>query len=122
MSLSSRMSVGDSQKLNLEEVGDVTVATFTDKKMMDEHNIQIKLFALVDERDHRKILLDFSNVEYLSSVVLVELVTLDKKARSAGGQVRFCHVRAEIRDIFAITRLDKLFQFFENRQSALDGF
>ena len=46
------MSAGGSQKLNLEEVGDVTVATFTDKKMMDEHNVQIvgnQLFALIDE-------------------------------------------------------------------------
>ena len=45
------MSTG-TRRLELEEVGDVTVAKFTDKKILDEGNIQIianHLFALIEE-------------------------------------------------------------------------
>ena len=67
------------QRLDIEEVGDVTIAKFIDKKILDENNIQIigsQLFALVDEDARAKIILDFSNVEYLSSAALGKLITM----------------------------------------------
>src|SRR5438034_3192904 len=59
-----------SQRLEVEDIGDVTVVNFTDKKILDEQNIQLigeQLFRLVDELGRRKLLLNFRNVEYLSS-------------------------------------------------------
>ena len=44
------------RRLDIEEANDVTIARFTDKKILDESNIQIignQLFNLVDE-DHRQ--------------------------------------------------------------------
>ena len=60
--------------LQVEDIGDVTVVNFTDKKILDEQNIQIigeQLFSLVDELGRRKLLLNFSNVEYLAGVIPV---------------------------------------------------
>ena len=82
------MSTG-TRRLDLEEVGDVTVAKFIDKKILDEGNIQIignQLFALIEEDGRQKIVLDFSNVEYLSSAALGKLITMDKKVKAAKGQ------------------------------------
>jgi len=113
------------RKIEVEEVNDVTVAKFTDKKILDEGNIQLignQLFALVDEDRKKKIVLDFSNVEYLSSAALGKLITLDKKAKAAGGKIRFCSIRADILEVFKITRLDKLFTIKENKDKALEGF
>ena len=76
------------QRLDIEEVGDVTIAKFIDKKILDENNIQIignQLFALVDEDARTKIILDFSNVEYLSSAALGKLITMEKKVKAAKG-------------------------------------
>lgn len=75
------MSTG-TRRLEIEEVGDVTVAKFIDKKILDEGNIQIignQLFALLEEDGRLKIVLDFSNVEYLSSAALGKLITMDKR-------------------------------------------
>ena len=44
------MSTGQ-RRIDIEEVGDVTVAKFVDKKILDEANIQAignHLFALID--------------------------------------------------------------------------
>ena len=118
------MTAGN-RRLDLEEVNDVTIARFTDKKILDESNIQIignQLFSLVDDDHRQKIVLDFTNVEYLSSAALGKLITMDKKVKAAGGKLRLCSIRSDILEVFKITRLDKLFQIKENRDKAVEGF
>ena len=119
------MSTGGTRRIDIEEVDDVTIATFIDKKILDETNIQIigsQLFGLVEEDGRLKILLDFTNVEYLSSAALGKLITMDKKVKAAKGKLRLCGIRAEIYEVFAITRLNKLFSIFDDQEKALDGF
>ncbi|HIE69448.1 MAG TPA: STAS domain-containing protein [Planctomycetes bacterium] len=91
------------RRLDLEDVGDVTVAKFIDKKILDESNIQLignQMFSLVEDDGKRKVLLDFSNVEYLSSAALGKLIVMDKKLKAAQGQLSMCAVRAEILEVF----------------------
>jgi anti-sigma B factor antagonist len=117
--------MSSNRRLDMDEVKDVTVARFTDKKILDESNIQIignQLFSLVDEDHRQKIVLDFTNVEYLSSAALGKLITLDKKVKASGGKLRLCSIRSDILEVFKITRLDKLFTIRENREKALEGF
>ena len=82
------------RRLDLEDVGEVTVARFIDKKILDETNIQVignQMFALVEDDGWRKVLLDFSNVEYLSSAALGKLIVMDKKVKAAQGPVTYKH-------------------------------
>jgi anti-sigma B factor antagonist len=122
--MATLLMTATSRRIDLEEVNGVTIAKFTDKKILDESNIQIignQLFNLVDD-DHRdKIVLDFTNVEYLSSAALGKLITMDKKVKAAGGKLRLCCIRADILEVFKITRLDKLFQIRDKREQALEG-
>jgi|SRR5216683_370288 len=113
------------RRLELEEVGDVTVVSFVDKKILDEQNIQIigeQLFDLVDNQGKKKILLNFSNVEFLSSAALGKLITLNKKAQTSGGRLVMCNIVKEIFEVFAITKLDKLFKIYKDEQAALSAF
>ena len=114
-----------SQRLDIEEVGDVTVAKFVDKKILDEANIQAigaNLFALIDEDGRKKVVLDFSIVEYLSSAALGKLITLDKKAKAAKSKLRLCCIKPEIYEVFEITRLNKIFDIKATQEDALQGF
>lgn len=113
------------RRLDIEEVGDVTIARFIDKKILDETNIQVignQLFGLVDEDARKKIVLDFTNVEYLSSAALGKLITMDKKVKGAKGKLRLCCIRPEIYEVFAITKLNKLFDIQEDQEAALESF
>lgn len=112
------------RRLDIEEIGDVTVAKFIDKKILDEGNIQIignQLFGLVDSDGRRKIVLDFSSVEYLSSAALGKLITMDKKVKGAKGKLRLCNIRPDILEVFVITRLNKLFDIRDTQEDALEG-
>jgi len=118
------MSAGSTRRVEVEEVGDVSVARFVDKKILDETNIQIignQLVALVDEDVRKKIVLDFSNVEYLSSAALSKLLILEKKSKAAGAKLRFCGIRPDIYQIFTLTKLNKLFDIYDSEDQALEG-
>jgi anti-sigma B factor antagonist len=113
------------RRLEVEDIGDVTVINFVDKKILDEQNIQIigeQLFSLVDEEGWRKILLNFSNVEYLSSAALGKLITLNKKLSTAGGKLILCNIDPQIYEVFEITKLDKFFNIQKEEQAALQAF
>lgn len=119
------MPEGGTRRIDIEDVGDVTVVRFVDRRILDENNIQIignQLAGLVDEDGRRKIVIDFNDVEYLSSAALGKLITLDKKVRAAKGKLRLCGIRPEIYEVFKITRLDKVFSIFDDPDKALDGF
>jgi anti-sigma B factor antagonist len=113
------------RRLELEEIGDVTVVSFVDRKILDEQNIQIigeQLFRLVEEQNKKKILLNFGNVEYLSSAALGKLITLNKKVQAAEGRLILCNIDPQIYEVFEITRLDKFFNIEKEEQKALQAF
>lgn len=113
------------QRLEVDQIGDVTAVKFVDKRILDEQYIQAigeELFALVDEEHKRKILLNFVNVEYLSSAALGKLITMNKKVRGVDGQLRLCCIKPEIYEVFEITKLNKLFQIYADENAALDAF
>src|SRR5260370_3300332 len=96
------------RRLEVEDIGDVTGVNFTDRKILDEQNIQVigeQLFSLVDEAGRKKILLNFGNVEYLSSAALGKLITLNKKLQAAGGKLILLNIEPQIYEVFEITHL-----------------
>jgi anti-sigma B factor antagonist len=113
------------RRLEVEDIGDVTVVNFTDRKILDEQNIQIigeQLFSLVDEMGRRKILLNFGNVEYLSSAALAKLVNMHKKVQAVGGRLILCNIASQIKEVFEITKLNKLISIYDDEQAALQAF
>jgi len=113
------------RRLEVEDIGDITVVNFVDRKILDEQNIQVigeQLFSLVDELGRRKILLNFSNVEFLSSAALGKLITLNRKLQAVRGRLILCGIAKEIQEVFEITKLDKLFTIHKEEQAALQAF
>jgi anti-sigma B factor antagonist len=113
------------RRLEVEDNGEVTVVNFIDRKILDEQNIQKigeDLFSLVDELGRKKILLNFSNVEYLSSAALGKFITLNKKVQSVTGTLVMCNINEDIFEVFEITKLNRLFNIQKDEQTALQVF
>jgi len=113
------------RRMQVSEVGDVSVVRFVDRKILDEANIQElgqELFQLVEDDKRKKILLNFVSVEFLSSAALGKLITLDKKVKAHGGRLKLSNIRPEIYEVFAITKLNKLFDIKDDEADALAAF
>jgi anti-sigma B factor antagonist len=107
------MSDVHEQAFDVHEARDVTVVRFRAKVILDELAVQAmaeQLFRLVDQSPRKKLLLNFEQVEYLSSAALGKLINLHKHLTSKGGRLSFCNVIPQIYEVFAITKLDKLFK------------
>lgn len=114
-----------SSRLLIQGIADVTIVHFNDASVLDPVTIQKiaeELYDLVDNRDKRKIVLDFSNVRFLSSSAIGVLLTLKKKADAIKGRVALCAVRPEIEKVFKITSLHRLFSFYPDESKATSGF
>ena len=113
------------RRLEVNEVGDVTVVRFRDHKIVEDVNIQElgqEMFNLVEKDRRGKLLLNFSSVEFLSSAALGKLITLDKRVKAHGGLLKLSNIRPEIFEVFAITKLNRLFDIKEDEADALAAF
>lgn len=113
------------QRLEIDEVGDVTVVHFRDRRIVDDINIQQlgqELFQLVETDGRDKLLLNFSVVDFLSSAALGKLITLDKKTKAHGGTLKLSNIHPEIYEVFAITKLNRLFDIKDDEADALAAF
>ena len=103
----------------------MTTVRFTDRKLADLPSVDVvgqQLFTLVDDQRRRNLLLNFAAVEYLSSAALLKLMTLRKKLLAAGGKLVLCGVTPQIYEVFAVTKLDKLFLMRADEQEGLQAF
>lgn len=73
------------------------------------------------ENGDRKFVIDFSNTGYIDSSGLGVLVSLSKKIREQGGELRLANLNEDLRTLFELTKLDTLFRIADSRAEALEG-
>jgi anti-sigma B factor antagonist len=108
--------------LIVTQVGDAIVVSFEKSRILDPMEIDPmgqELYALVDQRKCRNIILEFSKVQYLSSQILGVLMMLNKKSAGIKGRLLLCGLSNDLRGLFKIVSLDKVLQIVPNRQTAL---
>ena len=112
-------------KLQVTEEGNVTVVTFVEAAMLDETSIQElggELENVVKGRDKINLVIDLSNVDYVSSAVLGRLVKIYKIVKKAKGKMKLAGVKSTILQVFRITKLDKMFEIHPTREKAVKSF
>ncbi|NIO39593.1 MAG: STAS domain-containing protein [Burkholderiales bacterium] len=112
-------------RIKVDDVGNVTVVRFVDRKILDEAIIQElgrELQGLIESDGKTNLLLCFENVEFLSSAALGKLIRLNTTVKKSGGKLKMSNIRPEIYEVFAITRLNKVFDICDDETDALATF
>ena len=76
-----------------------------------------KMFSDVVDRD---VVMDFGNVEMLTSASICSLMILDRLLKGSGRQFVLCNVPSEIKQVFIRTGLLSVFEFSDDRKVALE--
>ena len=108
-------------KISVSYTDGATIATLTDERILDDVDIralEASVIPLLEQTTGIKLVLDFSAVKFLSSAVLGLLVKISKKVYESQGQLKLCGISPPILKIFKITRLDKIFDIYENKAEA----
>lgn len=112
-------------KLTIQTQDEITLIGFIDRNILDEasiHQIGQEITDLIEASPNPKLLIDFNNVDHLSSAALGTLITVNNKVRQKDGQLRLTNIDAQIYEVFVITKLNKLFNIQNNRDEALKSF
>lgn len=71
---------------------------------------------------HSKIVLDLTELTYISSAGLGILNANQADAKKAGGGIRLAGVKPQVKDVFDLMKFTLLFPMFPGVQEALAGF
>ncbi len=110
-------------RISVEYAEKATIVSFTDEKILEERDIkalQDSITSVVEQTERIKLILDFGNVQFLSSAVLGLLIRLSKRIYEHDGQLKLCNINPKIFEIFKITRLTKTFDIYKDVESAVE--
>ncbi len=102
--------------------GDVTIVEVTGQLIVgNRQELKDDVLELLGSGS-RKFLIDFSDTAYIDSSGLGVLVSLSKKIREKGGEMRLSNLNEDLRTLFELTKLDTLFHITDTREQALEDF
>jgi anti-sigma B factor antagonist len=81
-----------------------------------------ELLDSVPQALHKKLLLNFRGVTFMSSAMISKLVLLNKACKTAGVTLKFCEVSSNLMEVFKITKLNKVFDIEKTEEKALASF
>ena len=99
-------------RIQVEYGLDVTFVTFTEEKILDEEQIRElrdALEAVIERNEDKKLVLNFVNVKFMTSAVLGLLVRVHKKVVELGGTLQLSNLSSNLKRVFEITQLTKVF-------------
>jgi len=100
----------------LVEVVDLNRATLSDVE-------EFKKILFQDiQTGWKKIIVDLTECEFIDSTFLGAIVISLKKITELGGKLRLVGIQPEVQTLFQLTKMNRIFEIFENREDALQSF
>jgi anti-anti-sigma factor len=114
-----------SMTLNSYSKDGIMTVLFMDARILDEAKLEElgkDVIELLNKTTEERVILDFRNVQFMSSSMLGKLVLIQKKCKEFKAQLKMCSISPDIREVFKITKLDKLFDIETDEASARKAF
>jgi anti-sigma B factor antagonist len=108
--------------LDIEQVDKVTIVRFTDHLILTgaiAEAVSEELGRLLHDEGRNRLILNFGNVQSLTSLMLGRLITLNKKIRARGGRLAVCGLSPDLEEIFVVTKLNEYLDMHANEHDAL---
>lgn len=106
-----------------EEVGDVVVETVNLTRATLKEAEEFKKTLVRDiEAGNRKIVVDLTSCEFIDSTFLGALVVSLKKITALGGDLKLVGFQPNVRSMFELTRMYRVFESFGATEKAVESF
>ena len=115
----------DQRYLQVEQIGDVTVVTFTGSEFLDETAIRLvgkQLAQLARRFNSPQLVLNLAAVKRLSTMMLGHFIALHKQTQATGGRMVFCRLDPRLHEVFGLFRIPQLIPVYAEEQEALQTF
>lgn len=119
------MPTSSESRLKVMRDNGIIQVQFRDRNILDEANIQQigeEIKALVEAEPNPRLVINFQDVDHLSSAALGTLITINRRVGALKGQLRLANIDPQIYQVFMITRLNKVFDIHETVEKAVALF
>ena len=117
-------TMAETSLLQIFETDGITNVEFVESNILDEvciRRIGDELLAVIERKGCPRIILNFQNVNALSSSALGMLITVNTKIGDKKGKLALASLEGPIRDVFRITKLDKAFLLCDSLSEAISS-
>lgn len=111
------------QHLRVNDLTRAVVVEFAERKILEELSIAEigqELTQVVDALPGRVVILNFINVDHLSSATLGMLIKLREQVTHHNSRLILANIKPQIFEVFKITKLNRLFEICDTIGEALD--
>ena len=121
--LSKEIHKMDNELMKIDKTGDITTVEFLKDEIsiVENENVKRELLNLI-KKGNKKILVNFSKVQFISSVILASLISCLKEMKEVSGVLKLCCMNQKVKSVFYVTELYKIFEIYEDKAHALDAF
>ena len=109
-------------QLKIEEIDDIVLIEIEEERM-DAHNsgtFKEQMLSLFDD-GKCKLIIDLSAVRFVDSSGLGALVSGFKNASAREGSLKLCGLQPQVRSMFELTRLHRVFEIFASVAEAQES-
>lgn len=110
--------------VEIERIGNITLVRFVDRMILTGATAEAasdELSRLLQGKSRFRLIVNFGNVQSLTSLMLGRLITLNKKARARGGRLVVCGLSPDLQELFEVTSLNEYLEIHANEADALQA-
>ncbi|MFH1359441.1 MAG: STAS domain-containing protein [Candidatus Omnitrophota bacterium] len=100
---------------------DFTVIAITGEIDLNSSPEMRKTFDDLIKDNATKIIVDFQNVSYIDSSGLATLIEMMQRLKKHQGSMHLVRMADKIRNLFEVTKLDKLFKIYPTQEDVLSA-
>lgn len=109
--------------VNILEKGAVVLIEVKEERL-DAHNsgnLKTQMLSLFEDGKH-DLVIDLKDVRFVDSSGLGSLVSGFKNASARNGNLKLCGLQPQVKSMFELTRLHRVFEIFPTAEEALASF
>lgn len=99
----------------------VEIVNFDRATLLEAEELKRQVNDKIDS-GYRKVIIDLTSVEYLDSTFLGIIVNTLKKVAKLGGDLKLVGFKPNVRSMFELTRLFRVFESYSELQDAIKSF
>jgi anti-sigma B factor antagonist len=111
--------------LHCKSDSDILTIFIADPKILDAPTIEQifkDMVGILEKTQQPNVILDFQAVQFMSSAALGMLIRVNKKCKEFKVNLKLCNIDKDIKQVFKITGLDKVFTIYKNAEEATAAF
>ena len=110
-------------EITTRELDSVIVVDAVGRLTLSDSRTRLRdLIHVFANNGHKNFLLNLAGVDFIDSDGMGELVRSYSVIRQRGGEMRLVHLNQRVQDLLQITRVNTIFEIYNEEQTALQAF